>query len=91
MTAQFRALQAMGSSKDLTTLGAAYTDWLTDNMNRIFTDMNEVSREVRRMAEIGRKSLTVILEGAGEAAKEAPSQPPQGGDAQGSTERKAAE
>ncbi len=91
MAAQFRSLQAMGSSKDLATLGSAYTDWLTDNMNRIFDDMNEVSREALRMAEAGRKSLTVMLESAAAGVQEAASQASQVGKEQAAPKRKAAE
>ena len=61
MEANFRTFQAMGSCKDPAAMSAAYGEWLTNSMNRIFADMNDAREEALRLAEIGQKSMTAFF------------------------------
>jgi hypothetical protein len=93
MAAHFRSLQAMGNSKDLADLSAAYSEWLTGNMNRIFSDMNDVRQETLRMAAMGQKSMMTFFEAStgAQGASEAKSAPQQENVGKELPKRKAAE
>lgn len=62
MEANFRTfLQSMGGCKDPAAITAAYGEWLTGSMNRIFADMNDARDEALRLAGLGQKSMTVLF------------------------------
>ncbi len=61
MEANFRTFQAMGGCKDPGAMIAAYSEWLTNGMNRIFADMNDARDDALRLAEIGQKSIPALF------------------------------
>lgn len=62
MQANFRTFTSMGASLDPETLNAAYNEWLTSSMSRIFEDMEDVRKEALRAAGAGRRSVAAILQ-----------------------------
>jgi hypothetical protein len=61
MQANFRTFTAMGTSLDPASLNAAYNEWLTSSMGRIFEDMDDVRKEALRAAGAGQRSVAAVL------------------------------
>jgi len=59
--ASSRTFQAIYGCKDAGAMSAAYAEWLTNSMNRIFADVNDARDEALRLAEIGRKSVAAVF------------------------------
>jgi hypothetical protein len=61
MQANIRTFTAMGNSPDPASLNAAYNEWLTSSMSRIFEDMEDVRKEALRAAGAAQRSVAAIL------------------------------
>jgi hypothetical protein len=61
MQANFRTFTAMGNSLDPASLNAAYNEWLTSSMGRIFEDIEDVRKEALRAAGAGQRSVAAML------------------------------
>ncbi len=61
LEANFKTFAAMGVCLDPAAMNAAYSEWLTSSMDRIFQDMDSVRQEALRVAEMGQKSVTALF------------------------------
>lgn len=61
MDANFKSFAAMGVCSDPAAMSAAYSEWLTGSMDRIFQDIDSVRQEALRVAEMGQKSMTALF------------------------------
>lgn len=61
MEAGTRTFEATCGCKDPGTMAAIYSEWLTDNMNRVLADVNDAREEGLRLAEIGQRSVGALF------------------------------
>ena len=61
LEANLRQFQAMGACKDPADIMAAYNEWVTNSMSRIFTEMECTRTDAARLAEIGQKSISALM------------------------------
>ena len=88
METGFKAFQTMCGCKDASALTAVYGECLANSMSRIAADVNDAREVALRLAQIGHKSATALVQQGADAgpswqeAKLAEQEAPQTEDAQ---------